>query len=747
MLTQVNYEVKGQLAKLLATEDLIIENRKVSTASFDVARRVLTLPMWEKASGTVYDLLVGHEVGHALYTPADDWTKDYPNVPPSFINVLEDVRIEKLMKIKYAGLSKTFYNGYSQLAEQDFFELESHDLEDMSLADRINIHYKIGNFTKVSFNSEEQWFVDEAFKTNTFKDVLELAQKLYEHIKEEQEQLTKFDDLEFSFGEEGSSGQGMPFQPSDSEDGIEMEGDSDSEDGDGGEGQSNSQRPSMEDLNDDLQSTSDISGGVHGGVEGAVTDKALQSNLENLNKESTNTYYEPEYVELPQLNLETVIASNKSVHEYLTEYWIGSQKHFDAESESKMDIFESVDNNYRLFRRSAQKEVNYLVKEFECRKSADAYARATVAKTGILDCTKLHSYKYNEDLFKKITVLPDGKNHGLMFVLDWSGSMSTVLMDTVKQLFNLIWFCKKVQIPFQVFAFTNEWNHYDHKYDEYGYRIKSTLPQHHEEKDCRIKVGSEFSMVEFFTSDCKKSDLEKQMLSIWRLATSLSNYYRWDSKVYYQAPRRLNLSGTPLNEALVCLNQIIPQFKKSTGVQKVQCVTLTDGEAHPLSYNKFMRSHTNDPLMDYMGTRSTMNGSVFIRDKKNGKTYSCNSHQHELTSALLNQLRGRFTDVNFIGIRVMDGRDANSFIRRYMNWDFDKVQHVQAAWKKDKSIKLTDVGYHAYFGMSSTALGNDTEFTVKEEATKAQIKSAFKKSLNNKKMNKKVLSQFMEFIA
>jgi len=209
----------------------------------------------------------------------------------------------------------------------------------------------------------------------------------------------------------------------------------------------------------------------------------------------------------------------------------------------------------------------------------------------------------------------------------------------------------------------------------------------------------------------------------------------------------LNLSGTPLNEALVCLNQIIPLFKKSTGVQKVQCVTLTDGEAHPLSYNKFMKSHTGDPLMDYMGTRSTMNGSVFIRDKNNGKTYSCNSHQHELTSALLNQLRGRFTDVNFIGIRVMDNRDANSFIRRYMDWDFDKVQHIQASWKKDKSVKLTDVGYHAYFGMSSSALGNDTEFEVKEDATKAQIKSAFKKSLNNKKMNKKVLSQFMDFIA
>ena len=751
MLTQVNYEVKGQLAKLLATEDLIIENRKVSTASFDTERRVLTLPMWEKASGVVYDLLVGHEVGHALYTPADNWTEDYPDIPPSFINVLEDVRIEKLMKLKYAGLSKTFYNGYSQLAEQDFFELDSHDVEDMSLADRINIHYKIGNFTKVSFDSEEQDFVDRAYKTETFQDVLELAQELYEYIKEQQEAQTKLDDLEFTFGKESSPGMGIPFQPSDSDDGTEMEGDSDNgdedSDGDGGQGQSDSQRPSMEELNDDLQSASDMSGGIHGGVEGAVTDKALQNNLENLNKETASTYYEPEYVELPHLNLDTVIASNKSVHDYLDEYWIKSQKHFDKESEKTMDIFEPVDNKYRLFRRSAQKEVNYLVKEFECRKSADAYARATVAKTGVLDCTKLHSYKYNEDLFKKITVLPDGKNHGLIFVLDWSGSMSTVLMDTVKQLFNLIWFCKKVQIPFQVFAFTNEWNHYNEWDDEYGYRSRPHLPLHHEEKDCRVKVGSEFSMVEFFTSDCKKSDLEKQMLNIWRLSTALSMSYRWDSNVYYQAPRRLNLSGTPLNEALVCLNQIIPLFKKSTGVQKVQCVTLTDGEAHPLSYNKFMKSHTGDPLMDYMGSRSTLNGSVFIRDNHNGKTYSCNSHQHELTSALLNQLRGRFTDVNFIGIRVMDNRDANSFIRRYMDWDFDKVQHIQASWKKDKSIKLTDVGYHAYFGMSSSALSNDTEFEVKEDATKAQIKSAFKKSLNNKKMNKKVLSQFMDFIA
>jgi hypothetical protein len=753
MLTQVNYEVKGQLAKLLATEDLIIENRKVSTASFDTERRVLTLPMWEKASGVVYDLLVGHEVGHALYTPADNWTYDYPDVPMSYVNVLEDVRIEKFMKQRYPGLSKTFYNGYSQLADQDFFELSEHDIEEMGLADRINIHYKIGSFENVNFNDDEKYFVDKAFKTETFKDVLNLAQELYTYIKEKQEQeeqLTKLDDLEFSMGGDTSgSGMGIPFQPSDEKTDSEMEGeveDGEKSDSKGGDGSPDASDMKHDEVVEELERLSDPIGGVHGGVSEAVTDKTFQDNLENLNKQETNSFYVPDYVELPTLNLESLVAKNKQVHDYLDEYWVRSQKNFDENSSSKIDIFETVDNDYRLFRRSAQKEVNYLVKEFECRKSADAYARATVAKTGVLDCTKLHTYKFNEDLFKKITVLPDGKNHGLIFVLDWSGSMSTVLMDTIKQLFNLIWFCKKVQIPFQVFAFTNEWNHYREWDDDYSWTGRKDLPNHHEEKDHMVRIESQFSMVEFLTSDCKKSDLEKQMLNIWRLTTPLTQHFRWDNTIMYQCPRKLSLSGTPLNEALVSLNQLIPQFKKATGVQKVQCVTLTDGEAHPLTYS-YRFEFKDHPERNYMGHRSVMNGSVFIRDKSNGKTYYCNSHSHELTTALLNQLRGRFTDVNFIGIRVMDGRDANSFIRRYMDWDFDKVQHIQSAWKKDKSLKLTDVGYHAYFGLSSHALGNDTEFAVKEDATKAQIKSAFKKSLNGKKMNKKVLSQFMEFIA
>ena len=77
----VSHEIKSQLAKLLATEDLVVEHKKCETAQFNVHTRVLTLPMWERASGQVYDMLVGHEVGHALYTPDNDWYKDR-KIPP-----------------------------------------------------------------------------------------------------------------------------------------------------------------------------------------------------------------------------------------------------------------------------------------------------------------------------------------------------------------------------------------------------------------------------------------------------------------------------------------------------------------------------------------------------------------------------------------------------------------------------------------------------------------------------------------
>ena len=49
--------------------------------------------------------------------------------------------------------------------------------------------------------------------------------------------------------------------------------------------------------------------------------------------------------------------------------------------------------------------------------------------------------------------------------------------------------------------------------------------------------------------------------------------------------------------------------------------------------------------------------------------------------------------------------------------------------------------------MSAQSLADDAEFEVKEDATKAEIKRAFAKSLKVKKLNKKVLGEFVSLVA
>ena len=192
MTTTLN-EIKSQLAKLLATEDLIVEHKPVETASFNVSSRVLTLPVWD-ASENVYDMLVSHEVSHALYTPDTEWYKDR-QINPSFVNIVEDARVEKLMKRRYAGISKTFFNGYQELSDKDFFGIELKDIDEMNLADKINLYFKIGNFVDIDFTVEEEIYRSQVEKAETFEDTLDAAEALFKYCqakleeKKEQEKL------------------------------------------------------------------------------------------------------------------------------------------------------------------------------------------------------------------------------------------------------------------------------------------------------------------------------------------------------------------------------------------------------------------------------------------------------------------------------------------------------------------------------------------------------------------------------
>ena len=89
---------KSTLAKLLSEEDVNVVHKQMPTAYFDSKKRELGLPIWKEEEMTkeIYDLMVCHEIGHALWTPLDMLEKaGLRNIDHSFVNIIEDVRIEK----------------------------------------------------------------------------------------------------------------------------------------------------------------------------------------------------------------------------------------------------------------------------------------------------------------------------------------------------------------------------------------------------------------------------------------------------------------------------------------------------------------------------------------------------------------------------------------------------------------------------------------------------------------------------
>jgi hypothetical protein len=722
----VNFEIKGMLARLLATEDIIIENKKVETACFNVHTRVLTLPIWERASNVVYDLLCAHEVGHSRETPDIDWTQEY-KIPGQFVNVCEDARVEKLIKRRYAGLAKTFYAGYKELFEQDFFQISDKDLSILNLADRVNLHFKIGNLLSLEFTEREQEIVDMIGNAETFDETLNASKVLYEYCKKNSKSKSnskrkknsdsdEVSSSEYFYDDDESSSESSGEEESPPED-NEEEDDEDKEEEDEEEDEDNEEEDDDED--EEEQPEPDVE-----------TMNSLEENLKGL---VDNFSQETTYIEVPKLNLDSVIASNQIIHDICDKTW-NEQVYILGDSK----IFTTVDTEYLDFKRSAQKEVNYLVKEFECRKAADSYARETVSTTGVLDCTKLHAYKYREDLFKRVTTLATGKNHGLVFILDWSGSMGNVLMDTVKQLYNLIWFCNKVNIPFEVYAFTNDWNS-GVTYDVDG-KVSLTSREHTVRKENELVVDYTFSLMNLFTSKVKSSVLDTQLKNIYRVANQISG-----GNGIYRYPGKLGLSGTPLNESLVALHQILPHFQREHKLQKVQCVILTDGEASSMKYYREIQRHGD--VKSFIGTNYIPNNS-YLRDRKTGNVYKfCDYNCTAFTDLLLKNLRDKFPSVNFIGMRILNSRDAGHFIRSYTGYIEDEYHKVMSRWKKEHSFSITTSGYHTYFGISSSTLNSDSEFKVSEDASKSQIKSAFVKSLSSKKMNKKILGEFIQLVA
>tara|TARA_B100000131_G_scaffold321239_1_gene371409 strand:- start:1588 stop:3738 length:2151 start_codon:yes stop_codon:yes gene_type:complete len=715
----VNTDVKGQLAKLLATENITVEHRKVSTACFDVEKRLLILPIWN-ASSTVYDLLVGHEVGHALYTPADN----FGDVPKSFINVLEDVRIEKMMKVTYPGLRKTFFEGYSELWDRDFFGVRDEDITELPFIDRINLYYKGCN--DIEFSLEEEVYVRRASLTKTFDDVVSLAKDLYDYCESKQKEKDKEQEDQIenpNIVDDGSAAGDGEFDIDSSDNDGDVEDDRNDEDDLTDEQLLDEiTKPDFGDPNAPaVGSGADIDRDYR--ETESVTDESFTQALETLVDDSAKEWV---YVNIPNVNVDKLIVPFDKIQTDLMFYFEGHAFRDKEEQEWYTNNLDFAKNHYRSFKKSAQKTVNYLVKQFEMKKSADNYKRQAVSKTGVINTNALFKYKITDDIFKKITTVQDGKNHGLIMYLDWSGSMSCNLLDTLKQTYNLIWFCKKAGIPFRVYAFQSGW-----RTDE------SNL---HDQKINDLYIGPDIKLLEFFSSRQNAKSLEKSMMYTYLQAFSMSNHRIGSHHEY-------GLGGTPLVEAVLATRKIVERLKKVENVTKVNVICLTDGESNPMSYVREMDD-------EYYGDRRSSfmchsHGKVFfLRDPKTGYTKKITGNPYQTTAEIVG-FHKDITDYNWIGIRLCSKSEMNRTLRYFSHEEYDRIDKQ---WRKEKfaSIKGT-LGFTEAFFMPDRGIGEETQdLEVKQKgevATKAELNRAFKKHMGSKMTNKTILNSFIEQIA
>ena len=763
---------KSLLAKLLASENLTVEHGNFPTASMDVKNRVLRLPIWKEMSGSLYDLMVLHEVGHALYTPEDGWHESASNKGKgykSFLNVVEDARIERKIKDKYPGGRRSFTEGYLDLIKKDFFGLRGVDLKDLNLIDRINLHFKGGTLHDINFTDEENEFVEKVRNTVTWADVVRVTDELYEYAKEHDSDTDMSDHENFEWVEDddadddedmnGSSAGDFDAGEEENEDGESdgMPSGSDGEDESDDEGKSAGNSSEDETGEDDSRIISQMEGpGAGVGspsddeyIPHSETDENFRSRESELVTEDTGASIN--YVNLPVANLDNLIIDHKEIHKVITDHYNASGGEYvrGGGTHDRTEEITEAGKDFVDFRNKNKKTVEYLAKEFEMKKAADAHSRTATANSGIIDTGMLHTYKYNEHIFRKINVTADGKNHGLVMVVDWSGSMSRNIKGTIEQMMVLVMFAKRVNIPFEVFLFSDS---YRSEFMESSGRGMSESWTHKDDGKHGDLIIDQHHLLNVFSSRMRANELHTAYINMTAVAGaydySYSNYYGRDSR-YRTIPSKLSLGGTPLNASLLAMNTFIPEFKAKNGVQIVNLIYLTDGDSAGGNsvWNRLGTGNSSERIGSRNDSGIILRDIVTKKEYQLTESYSLGFSRGSMTNSLVEVLRDKH-NCNVVNFYIVD-RFKNYDAAEFATADIPP-QMVLSKFRKEGHIIAKNYGGWSEMYLIKGGKDLNVEeaiFETKEDAKKGEIKRAFSKFNKGKLKNRVLLSKFVDMVA
>lgn len=710
-----NNNNKSTFARVLATENILVEHRSdAETASFNTETRQLVLPQWKSMPSYLYDMLIGHEVGHALYTT--NWmageigkiAKDESynrGLVHGYANVVEDARIERLMKEKFPGLCRDFFRGYEDLDQRDLFGLEGIDRDDLPLIDRINLHFKLGTIgATVKFSTDEQVFVDRCGATKTEQDVMEIVRDLLAFSAENE----KSEDQKPEVGDKPGEGQGNmekdaptgetidgPDAGDDGEDDLDTpeEGESNPK-GEGADGPCPSRPKTQEALDQSMKDMSDIDSFMHSKT----------------------------YVDMPNADLDTFVEDYTKalpdIYEMINTK-LTTEQRFEILTDAKKWL-----NN-------SNKVVNQMSAEFARKQSATAFRKQQFAKTGILDMQKMVNYKWSEDIFRKNMVLPKGKNHGMVCMVDWSGSMSNIMEDAIKQMVQMALFCRKSNIPFEMLSFSSNvtesprWFNEDERKEVMGGNgftaSRTTTETQIHRYPCVI-------LRNYLSSRMNKKEFDRAVIAMLYLAHCMRNYGT-------PMPSRHTLGGTPLDEALCVLRHYLPKFRAENNIEILNCITITDGHGG------------SGPWTQSSGHRCY--GGIVLRDGTDVYTTPADEN-----------VRTKDTDQIIKCIRDKTGTKMINFFlddRKKLRKDAWTTQYdtQQAAeidsYNKDGfyTVRENDrEGYDERFIMRGNNAVTDLDLDdLADDATITKVKNTFVKSLSQQGTSRTMLSKLIDQIA
>lgn len=726
---KVNVRAKEMLARLLATENLTIIHKKVQTAMFDPKRRLLVLPALENMSSNMYTGFIGHEVGHALFTE-ENFDKKVEKICNSanvkgaedkiraIYNIVEDARIEKLMKRKFPGLNSVFSNFYKDIVNSnqefsDIIEYVKTDDSKETFLDRLNGEIKVGASHVFPFNKQETQFLERVREAENSNDVTDIVNDIitYLDVKEPpknqggggQDNQDNQNDSDDSSDDGNSSGDNQNQQEDQKQDGSGQDNqednqednqnnsskDKDDESDESDESENESSKDSGEDEQD--QSQKEQEDGPKQKQKAPKQEVEQDSNLSPSDKKPDNYKQGALQEAFSKAQIQAIEAGNKGAdvcNVYVPKTNLENIVVDYKKAYEKVSLSASHIKRYSEFVVLNKKSIAHMVQEFEMRKAADSYRRSRVSNSGALDTQKLAKYKISDDIFKRVETVQEGKNHGLIMVIDWSGSMQGDRVEgAVRQALIISEFCRKSNIKFDVYTFVSGQKTpvnnkgFSEKIEMFDYQLNG------------------FRMVNVLSHKMKPMEYRTNAAKLMKIADEGGN----------DSDHNWRLGGTPLNHSVAVTLDIIDNFKKNEKVDKVHAIFLTDGASEYMGYiyNEKLQSeilNVRNNCVVYTGSRrhGKRVKSVFDNNSKNFYNGIATMQTRSLV-----ELLQEATGCNALGFFISGGDDVPYELAANSS-NFKKEIDE---YRKTGYTILENEGYKQLYIMSSKMIRSNTVST------------------------------------